>query len=174
MQRLFLTSTALALMLGCPKKQINTGGTGYGFETKRIYTVAVFPLYISGSIALDEVQRDSAYSYLSSCLITTGRFDLLDQDSAGHAVHPQGAGPGEALSPEKARQLGKDLGADVVCLTEVTVKQAAPPIVQAKVDIFPVSGTSPSYTGSGQAKDPASLLAAAKLALDSATAKIVK
>ena len=42
MRRLLLTAIALALMLGCPKKQLNTGGTGYGFETKRIYTIAVF------------------------------------------------------------------------------------------------------------------------------------
>jgi hypothetical protein len=169
MRKLLLTAIALGLMLGCPKKQINTGGTGYGFETKRIYTIAVFPLFIRGSTALDEFQRDSLYSYLASNLLVTGRFEMVDQVLSDNAADQPGA-----LSKEKARSLGKDLGADVVCLTEINVKQVASPIVQAKVDIFPVSGSSPSYTGSGQAKDPASLLSAAKLALDSATAKIVR
>jgi hypothetical protein len=166
---MLLTAIALGLMLGCPKKQINTGGTGYGFETKRIYTIAVFPVSVRGSASLDELQRDSAYTYLVDCLEMTGRFEMVDQVLSDNAVDQPGA-----LSKEKARSLGKDLGADVVCLTEINVKQATPPVVLARVDIFPVSGNSPSYTGSGQAKDPASLLAAARLALDSATAKIVQ
>jgi hypothetical protein len=174
MRRLILTAFALSLMLGCPKKQLNTGGTGYGFETKRIYTIAVFPVLVRGSTSIDELQRDSLYSYLVSNLIVTGRFDMVDKAKVEQAVNLQAATMPGPLSKDRARSLGKDLAADVVCLTEVNVKQAAPPLVQAKVDIFPVVGSSPSYTGSGQAKDPASLLTAAKLALDSATAKIVK
>ena len=174
MRRLILTAFALSLMLGCPKKQLNTGGTGYGFETKRIYTIAVFPLSFSGSASMNDLQRDSLYSYLVSNLIVTGRFDMVDKAKVEQAVNLQAAVMPGPLSKDRARSLGKDLGADVVCLTDINVKQALPPIVQAKIDIFPVAGTSPSYTGSGQAKDPASLLAAAKLALDSATAKIVK
>ncbi len=174
MQRLLLTAITLSLMLGCPKKQLNTGGTGYGFETKRIYTIAVFPVLVRGSTSSDELQRDSLYSCLVSNLIVTGRFDMVDKARVEQAVNLQAATMPGPLSPDRARSLGKDLAADVVCLTDINVKQATPPIVQAKVDIFPVVGASPSYTGSGQAKDPASLLAAAKLALDSATAKIVK
>jgi hypothetical protein len=174
MRRLLLTSIALALMLGCPKKQINTGGSGYGFETKRIYTIAVFPLSFSGSVSLNDLQRDSLYSYLVSNLIVTGRFEMVDRALVGAAVNPEASLILPVLTRDKARSLGELLHADVVCLTEVNVKQTAPPVVQAKIDIFPVSGTSPSYTGSGQAKDPASLLAAARLALDSATAKIVQ
>ena len=86
MRRLLLTAIALSLMLGCPKKQINTGGTGYGFETKRIYTIAVFPLLISGSVSLNELQRDSLYSYLVSNLIVTGRFDMVDKAKVEQAV----------------------------------------------------------------------------------------
>ena len=174
MRRLILTAIALSLMLGCPKKQLNTGGSGYGFETKRIYTIAVFPLTVRGSTSSDELQRDSLYSYLVSNLIITGRFEMADKAKVEQAVNLQAAVMPGPLSKDRARSLGKDLGADVVCVTEVNVKQAAPPVVQARVDIFPVVGTSPSYTGSGQAKDPASFLAAARLALDSATAKIVK
>ena len=99
---------------------------------------------------------------------------MVDQALVGTMANPEASLIPPILSRDKARSLGEFLHADVVCLAEVNVKQTAPPIVQAKVDIFPVVGSSPSYTGSGQAKDPASFLAAARLALDSATAKIVK
>jgi hypothetical protein len=174
MRRMLMTVIALGLMLSCSRKQVNTDGTGYGFETKRIYTIAVFPLSFSGSVSLNDLQRESLYSYLVSNLIVTGRFDMVDRALVGAAVNPEASLILPVLTRDKARSLGELLHADVVCLTEVNVKQAAPPIVLAKVDIFPVVGSSPSYTGSGQAKDSASLLTAAELALDSATAKIVK
>lgn len=169
MRKLLLTGIALGLMTGCSHKNVNTGGTGYGFEGKRIYTVAVFPLPVRGPVSADESQRDSLYTHLEDCLILTGRFEIVDRV----LVEFEADSPG-SLSPDQARQAGKELGADVVCLAEVNAKQAAPPVVLAKVDILPVTGNSPSYKGSGQAGDPASWLTAAKLALDSATGNIVK
>ena len=109
-------------------------------------------MLVRGSTSIDELQRDSLYSYLVNCLMLTGRFEEVDRTLVEQAVsQSEVAG---ALSPEKARRAGKDLGADVVCLAEVNVKQTAPPIVLAKVDILPVVGNSPSYTGSGTGRRP--------------------
>ena len=169
MRRLLLTTIALGLMLSCSNKAVNTGGTGYGFEGKRIYQVAVFPVLVRGSATPDDSQRDTLYTHLEDRLLETGRFELVDRV----LVEFEADSPG-ALSPDDARQAGKKLGADVVCLSSLTLEKASPPLVLAKVDILPVEGKSPSYTGSGRAGDPDDWLAAARLALDSATAGIVK
>jgi hypothetical protein len=169
MRKLALLAVVMVLLSGCARTNINTGGKGYGFEGKRIYTVAVFPPAVAGSISPDEAQRDSLYTHLEDCLVLTGRFETVDRVLVETAVDPQ-----KALSPDEARQAGKDFGADVVCLAGLTVERVSPPMVRANVDIMPVEGRSPSYKGSGRAGDPASWLRAAKLALDSASAKIVK
>jgi len=173
MNRLALLVTAGLLLSSCSEKYVAHSAIDPGFNAKKTYTVAIMPLLVRQPlVTLGAFDRDQAYGFLLRRLMETGKLRPMDKSTIDRAVGVQEFGQQGAVSPAKAREIGKELGADLVCLAEVNIDQES--VVLATVDMLDVGTTTTVYSGSARATNPASAIAAAQYALEQATDKLVQ
>ncbi|MCX6841641.1 MAG: hypothetical protein NTX53_05100 [candidate division WOR-3 bacterium] len=170
--------TALLLMTGlllslCSQKYVAHSVIDPAFDTKRTYTVAIMPLLVRGPLETPGAfERDRVYGFLLRRLMETGKLKPMDKATIDRSVGLQEFGQQGTVSPAKAREIGKELGAELVCLAEVSIDQES--VISATVDILDVGATATVYSGSARAANPASTIAAAEFALEQATEKLVQ
>jgi len=168
-----LLSAACVLLASCSSKYVAHSALDPGFDTKRTYTVAIMPLLVRGPLETPGAfERDRAYGYLLRRLMETGKLRPMDKPTVERAVGVQEFGQQGTVSSAEAREIGKELGADLVCLAEVNIEQES--VILATVDILDVRATTTAYSGSARATNPASTIAAAEYALEQATEVLVQ
>jgi len=168
-----LLAACALLGLACSQKYVGHSAMDSGFDTRRTYTIAIMPLLVrSSGVVLDAPEWDQAYGFLTRRLMETGKLRATDKTTIDRAVSLQAFGQQGTVSRAKARDIGKQVAADLVCLAEVNADQAS--IVTATVDILDVNSSSTVYSGSARATNPVSAIAAAQYALEQATEKLVE
>ncbi len=173
MKRITLTLALVILILACSSKYLASGTIDPGFDTKRTYKVAVMPFLVRGLQTPGAFQRDMAYGFLTRQLMATGKLMPLDKFSVDDAVRKHEFGQQGRVDPVMARTIGKELGADLVCLAELSFEQVEPKVVLvATVQILDVETQPVVYSGLGRMANPMSLDAAAEVALELATKKL--
>jgi hypothetical protein len=173
MNRLSLLLTAGLLLGSCSEKYVAHSAMDPGFDTKRTYSVAIMPLFVRGpSMTPGAFERDRAYGFLLRRLMETGKLKPMDKPTVERAVGLQEFGQLGAVSPAKARGIGRELGAELVCLAELSIDQES--VISATVDILDVNTTTTVYSGSARAANPVSVMAAVEYALERATEKFVR
>jgi hypothetical protein len=173
MKRLALFVTVGLLLGSCSEKYVAHSAIDPGFDARRTYTVAIMPLFVRGpAVTPGAFERDRAYGFLLRRLMETGKLRPMDKPAVDRAVGLQEFGQQGMVSPVKAREIGKELGAQLVCLAEVNIEQES--VISATVDILDVSSTTTAYSGSAKATAALSTVAAAESALKQATEKLVQ
>jgi len=161
------------LLGSCSEKYVAHSAVNPGFDVSRTYKIAIMPLLVrNASLTPGSFERDSAYVFLQRRLMETGKLTPMDKSTIDRAVSVQEFGQQGAVSPAKAREIGKQLGADLVCLAEVNIEQGS--VVSATMDLLDVSSVTMVYSGSARSTNPISTIAAAEYALEQATDKLVK
>jgi hypothetical protein len=102
----------------------------------------------------------------------TGKLKPMDKPTVDRAVGLQEFGQLGAVSPAKAREIGRELGAELVCLAELNIDKES--VISATVDILDVTTATTVYSGSARAANPVSVMAAVEYALERATEKFVR
>ncbi|MBM3330769.1 hypothetical protein FJY68_02820 [candidate division WOR-3 bacterium] len=165
---------AFCILIGsCSQKYVGHSAMDSGFDVRRTYTVAVMPLLVrSSGVGLDAPEWDQVYGFLTRRLMETGKLRATDKTTIDRAVSLHGFGQQGTVSRAKARAIGKELAADLVCLAELNTDQAS--IVTATVDILDVNSSTTVYSGSARGTNPVSAIAAAQYALEQATEMLVQ
>jgi uncharacterized ParB-like nuclease family protein len=171
MRRLILAGFALALIVACTKKYLVNASLDPAFNVKRTYRIAIMPFLVQGAITPPSVDRDKAYDYLQQRLMETGKLPPIDKFTVEKAARMYEFGQSGKVDPALARQIAKDLGADLVCVAEATTEENE--IVSVSVQIYPVEGASVIYSATARMANPASRIAAVGLALELATKDLV-
>jgi hypothetical protein len=172
-KRLIVFVAAGLLLNSCTEKYAAHSAVDQAFDFTQTYTVAIMPLLVRGaSVTPGGLERDQAYGFLLRRLMETGKLRPIDKATVDRAVSLQGFGQLSVVSPAKAREIGGELGAGLVCLAEVTMDQES--VVLATVDILDVSSTTTVYSGSAKATAALSTVAATESALKQATEKLVQ
>jgi len=161
------------VLCSCSTKYAEHSAVGAGFDAKRTYTIAIMPLLVRGPMVTPGAfERDQAYGFLLRRLMETGKLKPMDKATIDRTVGLQEFGQQGAVSPAKACQIGRELGAELVCLAEVNIEQA--PVISATVDILDVGTTTTVYSGAARSTNPASTNAAAEYALEQATDRLIQ
>jgi len=165
---------AFCILLGsCSQKYIGHSVIDPGFDTRRTYSVAIMPLLVRGPLVTPgSFERDRAYGFLLRRLMETGKLRPMDRPTVERAVGLQEYGQQGAVSPAKAREIGRELGAQLVCLAEVSIERDS--VISATVDVLDVGTTTTVYSGTARSANPVSAIAAAEYALEQATEKLVR
>jgi len=162
------------VLLACSAKYLANGTIDPGFNTNKTYKVAVMPFLVRGLQTPGAFERDMAYGHLVRRLMETGKLMPMDKATVDAAVRVQEFGQQGTVDPALARSIGQELGADLVCLAELSYEQVEPKVVlTATVQLHGVNSTAVVYSGLGRMANPLSPNAAAELALDYATEKLV-
>ena len=172
---MFLTAMfAVVMMTGCARQVVQPSTMDPGFDTHRWYRVAVMPFFVHGLTTPGAFERDTAYQYLINLLSGTGKFMPFGQAEVEQAVRAHESGQQSGVDSVMARQIGKELGADLVCITELTFDRVAPKVtLNASVRIVRPDKPTDMYHGFGKATDVPMAGAAAEQALDMATYLLV-
>ena len=176
MRRVTLLFVCALLLAGaCSRRYLNEGQVSSGFDTRRSYKVAIMPFMVRGLRTPGMFERDMAYDVLSRRLMSTGKLLPMDGFTVRDAVKKHEFGQQGFVDPVKARSIGKELGADLVSLAELSFEQVEPaPILVATVKLYSVDSPTILYSGLGRSTNPLSLNAAAEFALDLATSKLAR
>jgi hypothetical protein len=168
--------SAVVLLAGCvPQYVVPPSTLDPAFDTGRQYKVAVMPFLVRGLLTPDAFQRDMAYQYLVSRMMSTGKLMPISQPEVERAVRLHEFGQGGTVDPAMARQIGKELGADLVCLAELVFDQELPKVVlNASVRIVSPDTPTDIYYGVGKAVNVASTGIAAQTALDMAVETLLR
>jgi len=170
-----LASCALLLAVAaCSPKYLAQGTLDPGFDTKQTYKVAVMPFLVRGLQSPGAFERDMAYGHLCRRLMETGRLLPMDMPTVINAVLVRGFGQQSTIDPATAREIGKELGADLICLAELDYEMVEPKLLVTTVQLLNVNATTAVYSGLGRMANPLSVNAAAEFALDLATKKLVE
>lgn len=173
---LLVVGLALILLLpACSSKYIHEGQVSPAFDTRGNHRVAIMPFLVRGLRSPGSFERDMAYDFLSRRLLSTNRLQPLDGFTVRELVRREAFGQMDGVDPAKARDMGKKLGADLVCLAELSFEEVEPKVVLvATVKLFSVNDPTVLYSGLGRMANPLSLNAAAEVALELATQKLVE
>ncbi|MFO7674842.1 MAG: hypothetical protein R6X12_00785 [bacterium] len=165
----------LVFSAGCSPKYVHEGQISPAFDTRQSYDVAIMPFLVRGLRAPGGFERDIAYDYLARTMMGTGKLMPQDGFAVRDLVKKETFGQMDGIDPVKARALGKKLGADLVCLAELSFEQIEPKVVLiATVKLHSVDSPTILYSGLGRSANPLSLNAAAEGALGLATKKLIE
>jgi hypothetical protein len=90
---------------------------GTVLEAQGKQTVAI--LQPEGNAAVTSMNKFNVRSALAAVLVATGKYDALDRNKIDQSLQEQNFQRGVLADSSKAKQVGKMLGADMICATEL-------------------------------------------------------
>jgi len=169
----FLTFS-LIFFIFCSKGYIKYGSLDPNFDTTRTYKVAILPFLVRDTGEPDPVLRDRAYSRLQVRLQETGKFQIIDKFTVERIVKIYEFGSSGKVDPALARNIGKELGAELVVLSELSLNPIGGGLrILANIQILDVNKNYVIYTGQGRTDNPISIEAGAEYAIDLATKVLI-
>ncbi len=161
----------LSIILSCSKGYIKQGVLDPNFDKTRTYKIAILPFLVRGEIGgPGPVLRDRAYTRLQVRLQETGKFMVIDKFTVERVVKTYEFGTMGKVDPALARKIGKEVGAELVALTELSLNPVDGGLrILANVQILDVHKDYVIYTGQGRTDNPVSTEAGAEFAIDLAT-----
>ena len=165
----------LSAILFCSKGYIKQGVLDPGFDKTRTYKIAILPFLVRGESGEPSVTlRDRAYTRLQVRLQETGKFMVIDKFTVEKATRVHEFGSQGKVDPALARKIGKEVGAELVALTELSLTPVGGGLrILANVQILDVNKNYVIYTGQGRTDNPVSIEAGAEFAIDLATDVLV-
>lgn len=166
----------LLVISGCSKGYIKQGSLDPGFDKTRAYKIAILPFLVRGEVGEPSpVLRDRAYTRLQVRLQETGKFMVIDKFTVERATKVHEFGTMGKVDPALGRKIGKEVGAELVALTELSLTPAGGGLrILANVQILDVNRNYVIYTGQGRTDNPISTEAGAEWAIDLATDVLIK
>jgi len=167
---------SLSLFIFCSKGYIKQGVLDPNFDKTRTYKVAILPFLVRGEPGEPSpVLRDRAYTRLQVRLQQTGKFMVIDKFTVERVVRTYEFGTIGKVDPALAKKIGKELGADLVCLSELSLNPVDGGLrILANVQILDVNKDYVIYTGQGRTDNPISKEAGAEYAIDLAIDILIK
>lgn len=170
-----LAVMAAGLLIGCSPKYIKDGSVVQGFSFADTYKIAVLTPYVSGMSDMNYAYRLGDHAILRMMearrLVPVNKMEMRQIESAkgiGHLRQP---------SPFDATNIAKQLGADLVMITEIGTQPVAgdklAPLY-CSVTIIDVATGNQIYAGSGRTANPVSKEAAGEWLIDLATDVFIK
>jgi hypothetical protein len=162
--------------VACSPKYFIRGNLAPDFNKAGTYKTAILPFLVRGEAGEpSSTLRDRAYSYLNGRLMETGKFMMMDKFTIDQAVRVHQFGQMTAVDPVLARQIGQEVGADLVVATELSMTPAEGKGLRilCNVQILDVNGQHVMYDGQGRADNPIVPEAGAEFAVDLATRVLV-
>ena len=98
------------------------GSLAPDFNKAGTYKTAILPFLVRGEA--DEpssILRDRAWSYLNGRLMETGKFMVMDKFTVDQATRVHQFGQMTSVDPVLARQIGQEVGADAVVVSELSM-----------------------------------------------------
>ena len=175
MHKKYLLLTLLIILV-CSKGYIKQGSLDPNFDKTRVYKIAILPFLVRGEIGEPSpVLRDRAYMRLQVRLQETGKFMVIDKFTVEKGTRVHEFGTMGKVDPALARKIGKEVGAELVALTELSLTPAEGGLrILANVQILDVNKNYVIYTGQGRTDNPISTEAGAEWAIDLATDMLIK
>ena len=172
----FTVLALLSIILACSKGYIKQGALDPTFDKSRSYKLAILPFLVRGEPGMPSVTlRDRAYTRLQIRLQQTGRFSIIDKFTVERATRVHEFGTLGRVDPALARKIGKEVGAELVALSELSLNPVDGGLrILANVQILDVNKDYVIYTGQGRTENPVSTEAGAEWAIDLATDILVK
>lgn len=173
-KKIFLLT--LLIILACSKAYFKQGSTlPPDFDKTRTYKVAILPFLVRGEIGQpNQVLRDRAYTRLQVILQNTGKFLVIDKFTVEQATRKHEFGTMGKVDPALARTIGKEVGAELVALTELSLNPVGGGLkILANVQILDVNKEYVIYTGQARTDNPISVEAGAEKAIELATEVLV-
>jgi len=158
----------LLIILVCSKGYIKQGSLDPNFDKTRTYKIAILPFLVRGEIGEPSpVLRDRAYTRLQVRLQETGKFMVIDKFTIDRATKVHEFGSIGSVDPALGRKIGKEVGAELVALTELSLTPVGGGLrILANVQILDVNKNYVIYTGQGRTDNPISTEAGAEFAID--------
>lgn len=165
----------LLMMFVCSKGYIKQGVLDPNFDKARTYKVAILPFHVRGELGEPgSVLEDRAYTRFQVRLQETGKFLVIDKFTVERATKVHEFGAQGSIDLTLARKIAKELGAELVALTELSLNPAGGLRILVNIQIFDVNKDCVIYTGQGRADNPISTEAGVEFAIDLATDILVK
>jgi len=166
---------AAVLLVGCSPKYIKDGSVIQGFSFKQTYKIAVLTPYVSGMSDQNYAYRLGDHAILrimeARRLVPSNKFEMRQIEQA------KGIGHFRQPSPFEATGIARQLGADLVIITEIGTQPVAgdklAPLY-CSVSIIEVSTGNQIYSGMGRTANPVSKEAAGEWLIDLATDVFIK
>ena len=170
-----LTAFIAVLIAGCSPKYIKDGSVISGFSFKQTYKIAVLTPYVSGMSDMNYAYRLGDHAILrimeARRLVPSNKFEMRQMEQA------KGIGHFKQPSPFEATGIARQLGADLVMITEIGTQPVAgdklAPLY-CSVSIIEVSTGNQIYPGNGRTANPVSKEAAGEWLIDLATDVFIK
>ncbi len=172
-----LLVTCCVSLLVCSPKYFIRGSLAPDFNKAGTYKTAILPFLVRGEA--DEpssILRDRAWSYLNGRLMETGKFMVMDKFTVDQATRVHQFGQMTSVDPVLARQIGQEIGADAVVVSELSMTpvEGKGLRILCNVQILAVNGEHVMYDGQGRADNPVAPEAGAEFAVDLATRVLVE
>jgi len=161
------------ITLSCSKGYICDGVFVPGFDTKGVYTIAVLTPYIQGG---SEQLADRLHNHLIMRLTRTKHLIPIEKSRVRQVEAGRAVG-GEKPSPAEAISIARELGAQLVCITEIGVSSVPEDKgmpLYCSLSIVDVNTGTEIYRGSGRTANPVSVEAGGEWVIDLATKVLVK
>lgn len=166
---------AAALLTGCSPRYIKDGSVVQGFSFKETYKIAVLTPFVSGMSDMNYAYRLGDHAILrimeARRLVPVNKMEMRQIETA------KGIGHFKQPSPFEATNMAKQLGADLVMITEIGTQPVAgdklAPLY-CSVSIIEVATGNQIYAGSGRTANPVSKEAAGEWLIDLATDVFIK
>lgn len=172
---ILLVGIIAALLIGCSPKYIKGGSVIQGFSFKQTYKITVLTPYVSGMSDQNYAYRLGDHAILrimeARRLVPSNKFEMRQIEQA------KGIGHFKQPSPFEATGIARQLGADLVMITEISTQPVAGDkfaLDYCSVSIIEVATGNQIYSGSGRTKNPISKEAAGEWLIDLATDVFIK
>lgn len=142
----------MILATSCSRDILKQGVLTPDFDRTRTYRIAILPFLIHGDITDPHTKiREQGYNHLQFILQKTGKFYLIDKFTIEKATRIQEFGSLGKIDPTLARTIGKEVGADLVFLTELSYTPTTKGLsLIANVQMLDINENYIIYNGQGE------------------------